>query len=47
MQALGMGPGLAAVAGDGLAIDADEPAGLADAVALGEVMEDRDGHLRR
>jgi len=43
----GMGPGLAAVAGDGLPVDADEPAGLADAVALGDVMKDRDGLLRR
>src|SRR5438309_705198 len=42
-----MGPGLAAVAGDGLAIDADEPSGLADAIALGDVMEDRDGLLGR
>jgi hypothetical protein len=41
-----MGPGLAAVAGDGLPVDADEPPGLADAVALGDVMEDRDGLLR-
>jgi hypothetical protein len=42
-----MGPGLAAIAGDGLSIDADEPARLSDAVALGDVMEDRDGLLRR
>jgi hypothetical protein len=42
-----MGPGLPAVAGDGLPIDADEPAGLADAIALGDVMEDREGLLRR
>src|SRR5262245_35783057 len=42
-----MGSGLAAVAGDGLPIHADEPSGLADTVALGDVMEDRDGLLRR
>ncbi len=42
-----MDPGLAAVAGDGLAVDADEPPGLADAVTLGDVMEERDGLLRR
>jgi len=35
------------VTGDGLAVDADEPAGLADAIALGDVVEDRDGLLRR
>lgn len=46
VQARRMGPGLAAVAGDGLPIDADEPARLADAVALGDVVEDRDGLLR-
>jgi hypothetical protein len=40
-----MRPGLAAEAGDGLAVDADEPPGLADAVALGDVVEDRDGLL--
>ena len=38
-----MGSGLAAVAGDGLAIHAEDPADLADAVALGDVLEDRDG----
>jgi hypothetical protein len=42
-----MSPGLAAVAGDGLPVDADEPARRSDAVALGDVMEDRDGLLRR
>jgi hypothetical protein len=42
-----MGPGLAAVAGDGLPIHADEPAGLSDAVALGDVVEDRDVLIRR
>jgi hypothetical protein len=42
-----VGSGLAAVASDGLPIDADEPSGLADAVALGDVLEDRDGLLRR
>jgi len=42
-----MAPGLAAVAGNGLAVDADEPPGLADAVALGDVSEDRDRLLRR
>jgi hypothetical protein len=35
-----MGPGLLAVAGDGLPVHAHEPAGLADAVALGDVLED-------
>src|SRR4051794_39177938 len=46
VQGRRMGPGLPAVAGDGLPIDADEPAGLADAVALGDVVEDRGGLLR-
>jgi hypothetical protein len=31
---------------DGIAMDADESLGLADAVALDQVLEDRDGHRR-
>ena len=35
--------GSACQADDGVAMDADEAAGLADAVALGQVLQDRDG----
>ena len=35
--------GGAGQADDGVAMDADEPSGLADAVALGQVLQDRDG----
>jgi len=38
-------PGLACQPHDGVAVDADEPLGLADPVALDQVFEDRDGLL--
>ena len=40
-----MGPGGAGQSDDGVAVDADEAPGLADAVALGQVLQDRDGGL--
>jgi hypothetical protein len=40
VQARRVGPGLLAVADDGLPVDAHQPPGLADAVALGDVVED-------
>jgi hypothetical protein len=40
-------PGLAAVAGHGVAMDADESLGLADAAPLGDVLQDGRGLLRR
>src|SRR5262245_39357232 len=45
VQGRGVGPGLAAVASDGLAMHADQPPGLAQADALGEVVHHRDGRL--
>ena len=33
--------------GDGVPVDPDQPAGLADAAALGEVLQDREGLLVR
>ena len=38
-----MPPGSAGQSYDGVAMDADEAPGLADAIALGQVLEDRDG----
>jgi hypothetical protein len=43
MSVVGMGPGGPGQADDGVAMDADEAAGLADAVTLGQVLQDRDG----
>jgi hypothetical protein len=40
-----MSPGLPRVAGHGLAADADQAAGLAQAVALGDVVQDGHGPL--
>jgi hypothetical protein len=40
-------PGHAAQPHDGVAVDADEAFGLSDAVTLDQVLEDRDGLLRR
>jgi hypothetical protein len=37
--------GLAGVAGHGVAVDAHQPLGLADAAALGDVLQDGDGLL--
>jgi hypothetical protein len=41
----GVLPGLACQSHDGVAVDADESLGLADPVALDEVLEDGDGRL--
>jgi hypothetical protein len=46
VQLLGVGTGQAAEAGDGGAVDAGEPAGLADAAAIGDVGQDRLGLVR-
>ena len=46
VEAVGVVPGLAAQAGD-VSRSTAEPAGLADAVALGDVVEDRVDLLRR
>ena len=43
MSVVGVVAGGACQADDGVAMDADEAAGLADAVALGQVLQDRDG----
>jgi hypothetical protein len=43
VEVLGVFAGPQAVADDGVLIDADEAAGLADAAALGEVVQDGDG----
>ena len=43
MELRGVFAGPQAVADDGVLIDADEAAGLADAAALGEVVQDGDG----
>jgi hypothetical protein len=45
VAALGVLAGLAGQPHHGVAMDADEPLGLADAVALDQVLEDRDGLL--
>jgi hypothetical protein len=45
MSVVGVLPGGAGEADDGIAVDADEAPGLADAVALGQVLQDRDGGL--
>src|SRR5512143_109937 len=46
VEVLGMGTGQTAVAGDRVPMHAHEPLGLADAVALGDVVQDRgDGLL--
>ena len=42
----GVPPGLAGQPHHGVAVDADQAFGLADAVALDQVLEDRDGLLR-
>jgi hypothetical protein len=47
VDAPGVLPGHAAQPHDGVAVDADEAFGLADAAALDQVLEDRDGLLRR
>jgi hypothetical protein len=43
MSVVGMPPGGAGQSDDGVAMDADEASGLADAIALGQVFQDRDG----
>ena len=43
MSVVGMNSGGACQADNGVAVDADEAPGLANAVALGQVVEDRDG----
>ena len=43
MSVVGMNSGGACQADNGVAMDADEAPGLANAVALGQVVEDRDG----
>jgi hypothetical protein len=43
MSVVGVLPGGAGQADDGVAVDADEAAGLADAAALGQVLQNRDG----
>jgi hypothetical protein len=43
VELLGVVAGQGAEAGDGVAVDADQPAGLADADALGDVGQDGDG----
>ena len=45
MSVVGMNSGGACQADNGVAMDADEAPGVADAVALGQVVEDRDGLL--
>ena len=40
MSVVGVLAGDAGQSDDGVAVDADEPAGLADAAALGEVLQD-------
>jgi hypothetical protein len=42
MQLVGVPPGGAGQSDDGVAVDADEAPGLADAVALGQVLQDGD-----
>ena len=43
MELLGVAAGLEAEADDGVLVDADQAAGLADAAAVGQVPQDRDG----
>jgi len=45
VSVVGVLPGPARQAGDGAAVDANPPAGLARAVAFGEVVDDRTGLL--
>jgi hypothetical protein len=45
MSVVGMTSGGAGQSDDGVGSDADEAAGLSDAVALGQVVEDGDGRL--
>src|SRR5512144_2998985 len=45
MSVVGMSSGGVGQADDGVGLDADEAAGLSDAVALGQVVEDGDGRL--
>jgi hypothetical protein len=45
MSVVGMFSRGAGQSDDGVAVDADEAPGLADAVALGQVFQDRDGGL--
>jgi hypothetical protein len=47
MSVVGMSSGGVGQADDGVGLDADEAAGLSDAVALGQVVEDGDGRLLR
>jgi hypothetical protein len=47
MSVVGMLSGGAGQPHDGVAVDADEASGLSDAVALGQVLEDRDGGFLR
>jgi hypothetical protein len=43
MSVVGMSPGGVGEAEDGVAVDAEEASGLADAVAFGQVVQDRGG----
>jgi hypothetical protein len=43
MSVVGVGAGGPGQSHDGVAMDADEPSGLSDAVPLGQVLQDRDG----
>src|SRR6516225_4147380 len=43
MEVAGVPPGLEGVADDGVLLHADQAAGLADAAALGQVVQDRQG----
>jgi hypothetical protein len=47
MSVVGVSSGGAGQSYDGVAMDADEAPGLSDAVAFGQVFQDRDGSLLR